>query len=146
MQRILDTMHALDGVLELAPGPGSDFPELSWGDRFFFYAPDGVIPSGQPYATIVTKDYPGDELSALGDGRWRVNVQVGRARAERLVGAGPHDLREKDVLLPHPVYGGLGWIAVVNPAERTMPLLLDLVRAAHEDARRRRERRDTTGS
>ena len=55
------------------------------------------------------------------------------------------DFAEADVFLPHPVYGALGWVCVVNPGQRTEAEVLDLLRAAHGDARRRDERRSRTG-
>ncbi|MFC5930183.1 hypothetical protein D6T64_05525 [Cryobacterium melibiosiphilum] len=157
LDQILAAVRAFDGVLELAPGAGSEFAEIAWGDHFFYYAPNGQIPQNvQPYATIVTKDYPGDSASLLDEpGRWRVNVHVGRARFTELVGESPdgfaggdvsaRDFSEPDAILPHPVYGALGWIAVVNPGERTAGTLLDLLRAAHDDERRRTVRRPRPG-
>lgn len=55
---------------------------------FFSYAPDGRPPRNvQPYATIVTKDYPGDTACDLDPpGRWRVNVRVDRATFLELTG------------------------------------------------------------
>ena len=41
-------VEGLGGVLTLAPGPGDGTPELAWGDLFFYEAPDGVVPPGQP--------------------------------------------------------------------------------------------------
>ncbi|WP_211294588.1 DUF6194 family protein [Compostimonas suwonensis] len=153
--RLLETIRSFDGILELAPGEGGEFPRLAWGDFFFYYAPDGVIPTAvQPYATIVTKDYPDDRLSELDPaGRWRVNIHVGSASFTELVGESPRDVgargldapgrdfSEPDVFLPHPVYGSLGWIAVVNPGARTMAAIVELLRAAHEQERRRVIRR-----
>ncbi|MFK3671393.1 DUF6194 family protein [Leifsonia aquatica] len=142
MDRIIAAVRALDGALVLRPEPGDGSPELAWGDTFCFFAPDGQVPSNtQPYATIVTKDYPEDTLSALGGDRWRVNIQVGRKRLADLVGDGPHDPAAVDALVPHPVYGSLGWVAVVLPGERTLGTVLDLVRDAHDDALRRADRR-----
>jgi hypothetical protein len=147
MQQILDHVRAFDGVLELAPAEGGPYPEIAWGDHFFYYAPDGAVPQNiQPYATIVTKDYPDDAASQLGDGRWRLNIHVGSREFEKLLGVSPQDAAADDysaddVVLPHPVYGTLGWISVVNPGERTMPTVLDLLQRAHEDARARAERR-----
>jgi len=142
MDRIVAAVRRLDGSLVLQPESGDGSPELAWGDAFFSFAPDGRVPQNtQPYATIVTKDYPEDTLSRLGGGRWRVNIHVGRDRLAALVGEGPHDPAAVDVLLPHPVYGPYGWVAVVLPGERTLPAVLQLVREAHEDARRRAERR-----
>lgn len=148
MQELLDTVRAFDGVLELAPIEGSEFPEIAWGDHFFYFAPDGEVPKGaQPYATIVTKDYPGEPRSDLDPvDRWRVNIHVGKAVFTELTGEDPREFASRDfsvadVTLPHPVYGSLGWIAVVNPGEHTASLVVDLLRAAHEDAKRRAVRR-----
>ncbi|WP_313662445.1 DUF6194 family protein [Cellulosimicrobium cellulans] len=147
MEQILGTVRSFDGVLVLSPGPGSEFPALARGDHFFYYAPDGEVPHGQPYGTVVTKDYPDDAASHLDEeGRWRVNVHVGRDRFRDLVGADPRDgaaseVAETDLVVPHPVYGALGWVCVVNPGERTTGLVLDLLRAAHDDARARAARR-----
>jgi len=148
MAEILDTVRSLDGILVLAPDEGGDFPEIAWGDFFFYYAPEGEIPQNvQPFATIVTKDYPDDTGSQLNaEDRWRVNIHVGRPRFQELIGEDPRTFRwsdyaTADVVMPHPVYGALGWISVVNPGPKAMPTVLDLLRAAHEDARARAERR-----
>jgi hypothetical protein len=149
MDQILNALRGLDGVLELAPEPGSDAPEIAWGDHFFYYAPDSQVPQGvQPYATIVTKDYPDDTLSGLNpEGRWRLNIHVGQAKFIELIGAEPRhvtplgDYSEADTVLPHPVYARQGWIAIVNPAAKTTSTALELLRDAHESARRRATRR-----
>ena len=92
MEQILATARSLDGVLELAPAEGGPYPEIAWGDHFFYYAPDGDVPQNtQPYATIVTKDYPDDTQSRLGDGRWRVNIHVGRKTFVDLLDMEPKD-------------------------------------------------------
>lgn len=148
MQQILDVVRSLDGVMVLAPTEGSESPEIAWGDYFFYHAPDGTIPTNvQPFATIVTKDYPGDVQSGLDpDGRWRVNIHVGRARFTEVTGESPRtfgqrDFAETDVIMPHPVYGALGWVAVVNPGAASLTTVNDLLRAAHSDDRRRALRR-----
>jgi len=154
MEELLQTIRAFEGVLDLAPAEGSGFPEIAWGDHFFYFAPDGKIPDrGQPYATIVTKNYPGDTLSGLdAPGRWRVNIHVGKAAFTELTGSEParaavaRDFSAADVIHPHPVYGALGWIAVVNPGSATTPTVVALLREAHEDARRRAARRAAHGS
>ncbi|WP_382303893.1 DUF6194 family protein [Herbiconiux sp. UC225_62] len=147
IQQIIDTVSGLDGALVLAPEAGSRAPEIAWGDFFFSYAPSGEPEDhDQPYATIVTKDYPDDSASRLGDGRWRVNIHVDRATFQELVGEDPRhlalrrDVSHTDVFLPHPVYGALSWVSVVNP-DTTLPQVLDLVRSAHAAARARTERR-----
>jgi hypothetical protein len=142
MEQIIATVRGFEGALVVVPEPGGDFPEIAWGDAFFYYAPDGRMPRAtQPYGTIVTKDYPDDIASDLDPpGRWRVNIHVGRAAPPELL-AGPYDLAAADVVLPHPAYGPLGWICVVNPGERTTGAVVRLLREAHEAARARAARR-----
>ncbi|WP_189825705.1 DUF6194 family protein [Streptomyces finlayi] len=152
MEQILATVRALPGALVLAPREGDGTPELAWGDAFCYFAPDGQVPHHtQPYATIVTKDYPDDTASALdAPGRWRLNVRVARDTFRALTGEEPRSLTlprdhtAADVLLPHPVYGSLGWLCVVNPAARTADLATRLLREAHEAARNRALRRRET--
>lgn len=154
---MISEVQELPGVLVLQPGPGSEAPELAWGDAFFYYAPDGRVPTTvQPYGTIVTKNYPDDTSCDLDrPGRWRVNIHVGRERSAELgVVNAPNGARDvgaagvppsgdvpPDVLLAHPVYGDMGWVCVVDPGERTSGTVLTLLREAHHAARRRYERR-----
>ena len=111
----------------VAPAPGGDFPELAWRDAFFYFAPDGQLPQHvQPYGTIVVKNYPDDTACDLdAPGRWRVNIHVARATFRGTAGGEgarsltrPRDYTAADTVLPHPVYGALGWLAVVNPGEK----------------------------
>ncbi|GAA1997971.1 DUF6194 family protein [Microbacterium pumilum] len=152
IEQIVDTIRSFEGTLVLAPDESSGFPEIAWGDYFFYYAPDGEVPQNvQPFATIVTKDYPDDTQSQLdGDDRWRVNVHVGRRVFHELTGQDPRtfewtDFATPDTFMPHPVYGSLGWIAVVSPGEKANGTLLDLLSDAHRDARARTIRRESTG-
>lgn len=39
---LIDFLDSLDGVLSLQPGPGDGSPIISWGDVFFYYAPEGI--------------------------------------------------------------------------------------------------------
>jgi hypothetical protein len=150
MERILSEIRSFEGVLELAPRPGSEHPRVSWGDHFFYFAPDGQVPTNrQPYATIVTKNYPDDAESRLdAPDRWRLNIHVGTKIAAELLGRAPAEARTpeadystEDVFLPHPLYGAYGWVCVVNPAESTLDTALEALRTAHRDDRRRVERR-----
>ncbi|MEV1009410.1 DUF6194 family protein [Streptomyces sp. NPDC049881] len=163
MEQIIAAVRGFDGALVVAPGPGGTssgptaqepaFPELTWGDSFFYYAPDGRLPrTGQPYGTIVTKDYPDDTASDLDPpGRWRVNVHVDRDTFRRLTGeepralALPRDHAAADQVVPHPVYGALGWICVVTPGPLTTVTVLGLLHGAHDAARARHARRRGTG-
>lgn len=146
---IIEFLDGLANVLIVRPGPGDGSPEISWGDTFFYYSGDGATPgSAQPFATIVTKNYPGDEASRLDrHGAFRVNVAAGRAEFIRHVGRSPRendsapiDYGTDDTVLPHPLYGSAGWLAVVNPGVHTEQVTRDLLRAAHDRARAHYER------
>lgn len=148
IQRILATVRTFPGVLVLSPTTGGPFPELAWGDHFFYYSPDGTIPQNiQPYGTIITKNYPEDDDSHLDAvGRWRLNIRLTRAAFAELLGADGQDrsawdFAQPDVFLPHPVYAAQSWVAVVSPGERTLRTALQLLERAHENAVQRTERR-----
>jgi Family of unknown function (DUF6194) len=154
MEQLLERIRAFDGILELAPAEGSPFPEIAWGDHFFYYAPGGEVPQReQPYATIVSKNYPGDTSSDLDrPGRWRLNIHVGRRTFTELVGEDPRaspaagaDVTAADIVLPHPVYRAQGWISIINPDARTHALAVRLLGQAHEAARRRAARGGQAG-
>lgn len=149
MQQILSELRSYIGVLELAPQAGSEHPEISWGDFFYYYAPNGEIPRNrQPYATIVTKDYPGDVESRLDThGQWRLNIHVGSEVFTDLVGYPPKsieestiDFSETDTFLPHPLFGAYGWVAIVSPGPRTAPRALAALYQAHLADQRRVDR------
>jgi hypothetical protein len=145
IQQIVDVVRRLKGSLVVEPRADGPFPEIAWGDAFFYYAPDGVMPERtQPYATIVTKNYPDDELSRLDEpGRFRVNIHVGPEAARGLVTS--TDPAQPDAFLAHPVYGTAGWVSVVNPATSTSDDVVRLLRDAHDAARSRAERRERRG-
>ncbi|WP_106400334.1 DUF6194 family protein [Actinocorallia populi] len=140
----------LPGVVAETAGADGGAPEIAWGDSFFFYDPRGDTPDDRrfPFATIVTKDYPGfDEASALDRaGVFRVNIAVGREGFRRLFGHPPaaHAEHRADVdhavldrVLPHPVYAAQGWACVLNPGEESGRRTLELLEEARDRAARR---------
>ncbi|MEU6328124.1 DUF6194 family protein [Streptomyces sp. NPDC047049] len=149
MEQILTAVRGFDGALVVSPEPGGDFPEFTWGSAFFSFAPGGQLPQNvQPYGTIVVKNYPDDAASALdAPDRWRVNIHVGPATFRELTGeeprrlTRPRDYAATDSVMPHPVYGPLGWLAVVNAGERTTDTVVRLLHEAHDAARARFTRR-----
>jgi hypothetical protein len=150
MDEIISFIDGLDGVLTIRPAPGDGSPAISWGDTFFYYSPDGVVPTAtQPFATVVTKNYPGDDASDLDrPGAFRVNIAAGKEAFIRWTGHAPREPATTDVapgtadtVIAHPVYGSLGWLAVVNPGPRTGAMVRELLRTAHHLARSRYDRR-----
>ncbi len=137
LEQILAEVRTYDGVLVLAPSTGTDHPEISWGDYFFYYAPDGDVPGNrQPFATVVTKDYPDDAESHLNaTGRWRLNIHVGSSALTDLVECEPYEIHKDaidyttpNVFNPHPLYGGYGWVCVVNPSGTSLDRAVEVLR------------------
>ncbi len=127
---------------------GDGTPQIAWGDSFFTYAPAGE--QVQPFATIVTKDYPDEPPSGLdAPEAFRVNVNSGKDEFVARVGRDPKAPAEDleplsatdDVVFAHPTYGTLGWLAVKNPGPGTESDLRDLITKAHALAKNRHERR-----
>jgi len=160
LEDYLDVARGLPDVDVTTPGPGSQAPEVAWGDSFISYQPPEPLPGDErefPFATVVTKDYPGfDTASRLDrDGVFRLNFSVGRHEYERLLGHPPseHDRRRDEydpaavgVLFPHPEYAVQGWVSLVCdrdvPSEPATSLLTLAHRRAADRHRRRRERHD----
>ena len=138
----------LPGVTETRIQPGSEMPPYTWGDRFFFAGEDRM----RPFATIVRSDVPGfDERSRLSEpGRYRLNIEVGRAEFRNLFGYGPEDFdahsdrldfAATDRLMPHPAYAVQGWASVVNPGPATADEVERLVAQARSRSADRESRR-----
>ncbi|GGF91901.1 hypothetical protein GCM10007304_02340 [Rhodococcoides trifolii] len=135
---IVALVEKLDGTLTQRPSEGDGSPELAWGDLFFYYSPDHTLPSRtQPFATIITKNYPADDRSHLDrPGAFRVNIAASKDQSRSLA-----DASADDVLAVHPTYGAAGWVCVVNPGPDTEADVRDLLVSAYSVAKARHERR-----
>jgi uncharacterized protein DUF6194 len=127
------------------------------GDSFFFYDPGRDTPPDRrlPFATLVTGDRY-DQASDLDrPDVFRLNIGVSPATFRSLFGASAaaaddedaaisgYDFAELDRIMPHPVYGQMFWVCVLNPSEATFAAVRLLLaeayeRAARRDAKRRR--------
>jgi Family of unknown function (DUF6194) len=147
---IIAFVSGLPGVAHTVASEANGAPQVSWGDSFFFYDPDGTRQDARrlPFATIVTQDYAGfDTLSNLDrPGVFRLNVDVGRRRFHDLFGHPPvvhpehadgYDYAALDLVVPHPVYATHGWVSIVGPGERTDQEARSLLEQAHERAANR---------
>ncbi len=123
-QYITDTFHGADLV-------------VASGDTFFFYYPDRTLPPDYrfPFVTLVTSDI-NDQFSDLNrPSVFRLNIGVSKKTYRSLFGAGggddsAYDFTALDQLMPHPVYGRMYWVCVLNPSDATFqevvrPLLVE---------------------
>ena len=124
----------LPGAIVQTADEASGAPEIAWGDTFIFSRPGQRM----PFATIVTKDYPGFDTESRLDrpGVFRLNIGVGKAKFTELLGYPPaahgahaaeFDYTAFDTLLPHPAYAIQAWVSFVNPGPNTTGLAAALV-------------------
>jgi len=74
------------------------------------------------FATIVTTDEHdvGTPSDLARSGVFRLNIGVGKATFERLVGGiAEPDSAALDRIIPHPVYSKQRWIAILNPSRNS---------------------------
>jgi hypothetical protein len=120
----------------------------AWGERSTFYNPGGKLPRGIYFATIKEKDGENDKASHLDRaGMFRLNVGTIRPLFVEMFGPpaarpgkggvvdGPWDFTAPDILTPHPVYGWMNWVAVLNPSANTLADMDDLIGAAFGKAK-----------
>ena len=92
------------------------------------------------FATIVTTDEHdiGAPSDLAREDVFRLNIGVGRASFERLVGSMTDpEYAALDTVLPHPVYAKQRWIAILNPSRQTFD---ELVKPLIEEAFARLDR------
>jgi Family of unknown function (DUF6194) len=113
------------------------------GDTFFFH--DRLDPSRRvPFATIVTRDQEHDRASNLDrPSVFRLNIGISKQTFRSFFGAesssadggggagGRYDFAALDRLLPHPVFGGMNWVCVLNPSASTFQSLRPLLAEAY---------------
>jgi len=111
-------------------------PVSAWGETSFFYNPGRALPRGVYFATLKEADGDHDRASALHrPGVYRLNIGLSKPTFRALFGTIParppaggvvatgHDFTALDTLIPHPVYGWMAWIAVLNPSASTFATL-----------------------
>ncbi len=123
------------------------------GDTFFFYNPDSNVPPDHkfPFVTLVTSDI-NDQFSNLNrPSVFRLNIGVGKQTFRTLFGEpklppygnmaessdapSDYDFAVLNQLMPHPVYGRMYWVCILNPDDETFETkVLPLLVEAHEMA------------
>jgi hypothetical protein len=104
------------------------------GGSFFFYDPAQKF----PFATLSTNDEY-DQASDLNrPDVFRLNVGVTKSTFQSLFGTkSDHDFTALDRLMPHPVYGKMYWVCVLNPSAETFKTVQELLAEAYDMAARK---------
>ena len=115
------------------------------GASFFSYSGDDKF----PFATLVTGDEHDQASNLSRPSVFRLNVGVSKQTFQSLFGPGSADSDEAgaddgydftalDRIMPHPVYGKMYWVCVLNPSEETFKAVQELLAEAYDMAVRKR--------
>ena len=122
-------------------------PKSSWGETSLFYNPGKVLPNGVYFCTIKEKNGDNDKSSNLDrDGVFRLSIGISKESYESKFGIRPkrpskgsiidadHNFSELNILMPHPIYGWMSWVQVLNPKKETYNMIFPLLTEAHSNA------------
>jgi hypothetical protein len=123
------------------------------GASFFFYNPDSDVPPDHkfPFVTLVTGDDVYDQFSRLDrSGVFRLNIGISKQTFRTLFGEpklpsgstaesdpndSDYDFTVQDKVMPHPVYGRMYWVCILNPGDKTFATdVQPLLAEAYEQA------------
>ena len=119
----------------------------AWGETSFFYNPASRLKRGVYFATLKDKDGENDKASNLNrPDVFRLNFGLPSSIYIEMFGPkpkrptkgnivdGPWDFAMLNKLMPHPVYGWIGWVCVLTPTEETFKQCIPLIREAYKKA------------
>lgn len=106
-------------ILDTFPGV---YTASDSGNTFFMYDPEGKF----PFATLVTNDAYDSVSNLSRPGAFRLNIGVSKATFQGMFGTEDkaaddtsYDYAALDQFLPHPVYGRMYWVSILNPSRET---------------------------
>jgi len=112
----------------------------NWGETGIFYNPENKLKKGIYLLTFKEKDGANDKSSNLNrDNTFRLNLGISNETFINLFGKIPsrpsagniinmgYDFSVINEIIPHPVYGWMNWVCVINPTNRTFEKLVSLI-------------------
>ena len=122
-------------------------PKSSWGETSLFYNPGMALPNGVYFCTLKEKNGDNDKASELDrPDVFRLSIGISKTSYEKRFGSPPkrpikggiidsgHDFTVLNELMPHPIYGWMSWVQVLNPNSTMFEELLPLIAEAHSNA------------
>jgi hypothetical protein len=134
------------------------FPDVTvmntWGETTLFCNPGEKLKRGTYFLTLKEKDGAHDRASRLNRiGVFRLNFGLSKSVFCDLFGrlpgrpakggviCGDWDFTALDTLMPHPVYGWMGWVGILNPSAGSLANYQPLIAEAYAKARAAAEKR-----
>ncbi len=113
------------------------YPSLSenknWGEQGLFYNPQEKFAKGAYVLTFKEKDGKNDAASHLNvASKYRLNLKISKKTFIKLFNTipkrppaggvieGEYDFTKIDEVMPHPVYGWMTWVCIINPTMKTI--------------------------
>ncbi len=122
-------------------------PLETWGELSFFVNPGMKLKRGKYFATLKSKDGENDKASNLNrESVFRLSIGLPPQEYDDIFGSRPprpvkggivegdYDFTALNTLTPHPVYGWMGWIAILNPSETNFERCKYYLNAAYSKA------------
>ena len=116
----------------------------SWGESSFFYNLNDRLPRGTYFCTLKEKDGDNDKGSDINRvDVYRFNFGLPEKQFVELFGEkpkrpekgqtieGPWDFTALNILMPHPIYGWMGWVAILNPTHESFSRIKPLLSLAY---------------
>jgi hypothetical protein len=117
----------------------------AWGEKSFFYNPENLLKRGVYFCTIKEKDGANDRASDLDrPDVFRINFGILKTTFLKLfqippkrpikggIIEGPYDFRALDKLTPHPVYGWMSWVSILNPSKNSWGQVEELLKESYQ--------------
>ncbi|QOP45659.1 DUF6194 family protein [Sulfurimonas paralvinellae] len=115
-------------------------PKSSWGETSFFYNPNKALPNGVYFCTIKEKDGDNDKASYLDrDNVFRFSIGISKQSFQNLFNnkfkrpakgdiiESSFNFKELDLITPHPIYGWMNWICILNPTKESFDDIKDFL-------------------
>lgn len=129
----------------------ANFPGLNivnaWGEKSFFYNPDNLLKRGVYFLTLKEKDGDNDKASSLDrENIFRINFGISKKTFLQHFSTLPkrptkghsieglYDFQKLDTLTPHPVYGWMAWVSILNPSNNSFEMLEKLIKESYQVA------------
>lgn len=117
----------------------------AWGESSLFYNPRNLLKRGVYFCTLKDRDGLNDKASYLDrEGIFRMNFGISKKTFVSLFNSIPkrpvkggiieaeYDFTDIDVITPHPIYGWMPWVSILNPSETSLKNLEKLIDESYE--------------
>jgi hypothetical protein len=117
----------------------------AWGETSFFYNPNDSLKRGIYFCTLKNKDGENDKASHLYRADvFRMNFGISKKTFVSIFNTipkrpvkggvieGDYDFQCLDILTPHPIYGWMAWVSILNPSKASLKNLKTLIDESYE--------------